>query len=297
MTSTVDLSKLPAPAIIETVDYDALLDEMVARLKADAPDLAQAVDLESEPMRKLLRVVAYYRALDGQNFNDRARGNLLALAKGADLDHLAAFYGVERLEVQAADPDARPPIPQIMETDAALRARTQQALEGFSTAGPRGAYEFHARSASGLVTDVYVVSPSPREVVISVLSSEADGTPSAATLALVAAAVNDEKVRPLTDHVTVNACGVRTFQVRAALELLDGPDQTVVLAAARDSLDRYLLEIRALGRDVELSALYAALHVPGVKAVNLISPTASVDILADQVAHATAVEITVAGGN
>ena len=49
-------------------------------------------------------------------------------------------------------------------------------FEGFSTAGPDGAYLFHSLSAHGQVLDASVYSPTPGYVVVSVLSRDGDGT-------------------------------------------------------------------------------------------------------------------------
>jgi phage-related baseplate assembly protein len=48
---------------------------------------------------------------------------MLAYATGANLEHLAALYGVERLVTDPGSPTAVPPVAPTMETDAALRAR------------------------------------------------------------------------------------------------------------------------------------------------------------------------------
>ena len=57
-----------------------------------------------------------------------------------------------------------------MESDTALRYRIQLSLEGYSTAGPVGAYVFHGLSADGRVKDISADSPSPGQVLITVLS-------------------------------------------------------------------------------------------------------------------------------
>lgn len=76
---------------------------------------------------------------------------MLPYALGADLDNLAAFFGVERQLVDPGNPRAWPPEPPVWEEDDRFRRRIQLALEGYSTAGPAGAYLFHAFSASGRI--------------------------------------------------------------------------------------------------------------------------------------------------
>ena len=165
----IDLSQLPPPEIIEQVSYETILEEMVADLQARDSTFDALV--ESDPGFKILEVAAYREFLLRQQFNERARGALIAYARSGDLENLAAFFGVERLVIDPGDPDAVPPIEPTYETDENLRRRTQLALEGFSTAGPQGAYIFHSLSIAG-VKDVSVVSPVPGDVEVTVLSTD-----------------------------------------------------------------------------------------------------------------------------
>jgi phage-related baseplate assembly protein len=114
---------------------------------------------------------------------------------GDDLDNIAANLDTERLTIT----EATDTTDAVMESDEALRLRAQAAFEGMSVAGPSAAYEYFARSASGKVAAVRATSPSPAEVVIAILSSDGDGTPSAELIATVQA-VNDEDTRPLGDR-------------------------------------------------------------------------------------------------
>lgn len=90
------------------------------------------------------------------------------------------------------------------ESDDAYRLRIQEAPEQFSTAGPTGAYEYHAKRANSLIVDVSVDSPSPGEVVVRPLLKDG-GLPDIEIINTVSKTLNDRKVRPLTDHVTVEA--------------------------------------------------------------------------------------------
>uniref|UniRef100_UPI0034E93DFE baseplate J/gp47 family protein n=1 Tax=Enterococcus faecium TaxID=1352 RepID=UPI0034E93DFE len=109
--------------------------------------------------------------------NDATRANMLASSKGNDRDGIGARYNVERLVVQEGDELARPPIPRIMEDDDSYRRRIQMALDGLNTAGSDDAYVFHALSASGKVLDADATSPSPCNMVVTVLSRDGNGTP------------------------------------------------------------------------------------------------------------------------
>ena len=293
--SAIDLSLLPAPDVIETIAYADILSALRNDLLARAPELTAALALESEPINKLLEVCAYRETIIRARVNDAGRAVMLAYATGGDLDHMAAFFGVARLLVSPADPDATPPVAAVYETDARLRTRTQLALEGYTSAGPVGAYVFHSLSASALVKDVGVVSPLPGEVLVTVLSTEADGTPDPALLALVDAALNAEEVRPLTDLVTIQAATILEYEVEAELTYYSGPDPTVVEAAALAALETYTDEHHRLGHDITLSGIYAALHQPGVQNVVLTAPLADIEVDGDEAAYCTAITLTSGG--
>jgi len=275
----IDLSQLPAPDVVEALDFESILEALVADLLARYPQFSAFV--ESEPGIKLLEVCAYRELLLRQRVNDAARSVMLAYAAAADLDNLAALLGVER---------------QDGESDTNLRERTQIALEGLSTAGPVGAYEYHARSADARVKDVDVSSPSAGEVLATVLSTEGDGTPSQAVLDAVLTALSDETVRPLCDGVSVAAAEIVPYTVAASLELYQGPDSSTVRDTAETAARTYVNNAHRLGIEVTLSGLYAALHVAGVKRVTLTSPAADVTVTAQQAAYCTALTVEVANG-
>ncbi|SFQ14448.1 Phage-related baseplate assembly protein [Roseivivax halotolerans] len=294
--TAVPLDRLPPPEIVQVPEFQALFDEMRAAAIAAEPDLAEALMLESEPATKVLRVCAYYRMLDHAEFNDRARGNMLAFATGADLEHLGAPWGVARLVVDPGDPDAIPPIEPTYEDDTSLRRRIQLAPEGFTTAGSEASYLFHALSASGEVRDAAVESPAPGDVVVTVLSQNGDGTPDQALLDAVEAAISADDVRPLTDLVSVQAPNVIGFEIEAELILRPGPDGAVVEAAARAALEAMIAETRRLGVDIRSSAIFAALHQDGVAYVELTKPAADIVVSPSEVAHLTSEPILTIGG-
>jgi phage-related baseplate assembly protein len=293
--TAIDLSLLPVPDVVEALVFETILAALKADLAARAPDLAPVLALESEPVVKLLEVVAYRELLLRARVNDAARAAFLATATGADLENLAAFYGVARLTLTPADPGAVPPVPAVMESDADLRRRAQLAPEGFSTAGPSGAYVFHALSADPDVLDASAVSLLPGEVTVAILSRTGSGAASAPLVATVLAALSAEDVRPLCDTVGVQSAGIVTYAITAQLFFLPGPDRAVVLAAAQAAAAAYASAQHRLGRDITLSGVYAALHQPGVQRVNLISPTADIVIGATQAGWCSSITLTDGG--
>ncbi|MFP1827495.1 baseplate assembly protein [Lonsdalea quercina] len=298
--SIIDLSQLPAPDIVEVPDFDTVLRARKAALLALYPESEQAavaatLALESEPMVKLLQESAYREILLLQRINETAKACMVAYALGSDLDQLAANVNVQRLTVTPADTSVIPPVDAVMESDDDLRQRIPAAFEGLSVAGPTGAYEFHALSADGRVSDASAISPTPAAVTVTVLSREGDGTASDDLLAVVSQALNDEAVRPVADRVTVQSAAIVPYTVDARLYLYPGPEAEPVRAAAQARLQNYITAQRRLGRDIRLSALYAALHVEGVQRVELLSPAADVVLDRTQAAYCTGWQVVTGG--
>jgi phage-related baseplate assembly protein len=290
--TAVDLSQLPFPAAVEPLDYETILAAMVADLVARDPSFSAMV--ESDPAHKVLEVVAYREFLQRQRGNEAIKATTLAYAVGTDLDNIAANYNVQRLLLDAGNPDAIPPVPPTYESDEALRRRVQLAFEGFSTAGPEGAYLFHSLSADADVLDAAATSPTPGAVSVAVLSRVDDGVASAELLDAVEAALGDD-VRPMTDNVTVQAAVILPYTVVATIKTYSGPDAAVVMAASQAAIEAYTESSMRLGRDITLSAIYHALHQDGVQNVTLTQPTA--DIVADwnEAARCTAITLTNGG--
>lgn len=292
-TSAIDLSRLPTPDVIETLDAEAIIAAAKADVLAIAPELAPVLALESELVVKLIEVFAFREVLLRARINDAADAVLLARATGTDLEHLAALYGVARLTISPADMTAVPPVAAVLETDAALRRRVQLALDGFSTAGPRAAYEFHALTADARVSDVSVDSPSPGAVRVVVLSSIGTGLATPDLLEAVDAALSADDVRPLCDTVNVQSATIVTYEVEATITMLEGPDPALVLVEAQAELAQYLASTRGVGRAVRVSGIYMALHRPGVERVTLTAPLADVLVSATEAAHCISTSVTV----
>ena len=273
----IDLSGLPAPEVIPQPGFEARLAAKLASAIAQYPAFVDLV--ESDPAMKLLQADSYDEMILAQAFADAARGLLLAFATGPRLDHLAALFAVERLEGEA---------------DTALRQRVQLAPHSFSVAGPELAYVYWARSADPDVADATAVSPTPGQVVVTVLSASGDGVPASGVLDAVTELLTGP-VRPLTDEVIVQPATLVPFAIEAQLTVFAGPDQALLLQTALDSLNAHLATARKLGRDVTRSALIAALHVANVQKVELLSPVADIVIDPSEIASVTATNVTIAG--
>lgn len=291
----IDLAALPDPQVVEQLDYEAILAERKAYTVSLWPANEQAaiaarLALESEPLTKLVQENAYREMLLRQRVNEAALATMLAKARGTDLEQIAGNYNVRRLVITpATETDAA-----VMESDEALRERTQMAFEGLSTAGPRNAYIFHARSADGRVADATAFSPSPAEVVVTVQGVMDNGSADHELCAAVHLYLSDEDRRPVADRLTVQGAEVLPFQVNAVLHLYTtGPESEPIRNAALARGQALVHRRRRLGMEVNRSALDAALHIEGVRRVDLINWEDVVATLT-QAPYCTAFNVSVA---
>lgn len=300
----IDLGAIAAPDIVETIDFETIL----ADRKAKARELFDAAgilpdwdpDLESDPIVKLLEEAAYRETVLRQRVNDAARAVMLPTATGTNLDNISARYHVSRQIITPADDAAIPPVPAVKESNTSLRSRTLLAFEALSVAGPEGAYKFHAISAHPLVYDVDVYSPAPGEVVVTVMTITETGIPDQTVLNAVAAALNDEDVRPLTDKVTVQAAASIDYGTVVVLDLYGGPDAEVVRTASNTSLNAFIEGQRRLGEPVTIDGIHKAARVDGVRKATAYMAdgvTAFDDVAPahDQFANCTSLTVQVAG--
>lgn len=289
--TAVDLSRLPFPAVVEPLDFETIYEAIKADFLALMPGFTAFV--ESDPAAKLMQAAAYRELVIRQRVNDAAKATTLAYAIGSDLDQIGARYNVARLVIEEADPLANPPTPAVYESDEALRRRIQLAFEGFSTAGPVGAYLFHTLSAHGDVADASIITgPIGTGIVeIYVLSRGASGVPAPSVLDAVLVALNAEEIRPLTDFPEVYPVEVVPYTIDAEISIFDGPDAAVVMAACEAEAERYVATQRAIGLPATRSGIFAALHQPGVLNVNLIQPAADVIVSGKQIALCTGIAL------
>lgn len=185
------------------------------------------------------------------------------------------------------------------ETDDELRERIQLAPSAFSVAGPTDAYKFHAKSASPAIIDVYVpeIPDVPGTVLIYPLVSGGIETPPE-ILALVAAACNNKKVRPLTDTVEVISPTVVDYDVELDVVIYTDGDSPTIQAAIEAALQTYT-QTRAtqLGKDVPVSQLIAlaTFDVNQVFQVTVVSPSADVEIDPNEVAICGSITVNITG--
>jgi phage-related baseplate assembly protein len=250
----MNLENLQTPQIIEELSFEEILLRMKEDLAARAPEFTAY--LESDPLIKLMEVAAYRELLLRQRINQAAKANLLAFATGTDLDNLAAFYGIARKE---------------SETDEELRARTHAKIVGWSSAGSREAYKFHALNSDPRVKEANADSPEPGLVRISILSKENGGVVSADLLEKVKAYMLREDIRMLTDTVEVVACGLIDVNVKAKITLMASTPPEI-LETIKSSFSLVFSKNAGLGVSISRAWIISNLFIDGVKDVELQSP-------------------------
>jgi phage-related baseplate assembly protein len=319
--ATIDFSVIPAPQIIEELDYESILGEMIADLQAR--DQAYSEILESDPGVKILEVAAARELILRQRINDALQATLLRYAMGADMDNLAAFYGVTRLQG---------------ESDDALRLRTIERIMGSSTAGGRAWYRAQALAADPRVKDANVSSPEPGRVAVAILSKEAEEVPAATGSNLdqlgvafgivrttgesdeayrarilaevtagggygiasddLVAAVNDrlqaDDVRVITDVLTVVGAEIVPVNVTAQVWLYHESPSAVFDGLEQRLRDAFSAQ-SGLGWDVTQTWIIAQLHPAGVQRVVLTGPMANVICSPNQAPALGTVSLTLAG--
>jgi phage-related baseplate assembly protein len=270
----MNLTELKTPQVIEELSFEEILQQMKERLVAI--DQEYTAYLGSDPLMKLMEIAAYRELLLRQRINQAAKANLLAFATGLDLDNLAAFYGISRKE---------------NETDEELRERTHAKIVGWSSAGSREAYKFHALNSDARVKEANADSPEPGLVRISVLSKENGGLVSEDLLESVTKYMLREDVRMLTDTVEVVPCGLIEVNIRAKIILMASTPPEI-LSTIKSSFILAFSKIAGLGVSISRAWIISNLFVNGVKDVELLSPVEDILVTEIECAKLGTVELS-----
>lgn len=161
------------------------------------------------------------------------------------------------------------------EGDDGLRERLRLAPDGFSVAGPAGAYRYFAMAAHQDVIDVAVAGNEPG--VVDVYPLTKDGLPGNEVIAAVYDSCSADTVRPLCDTIRVLPPAEIVYELRAVVTPYSWADAAHVADLAGEAAQGYVDTVAAgLGRDVVVSALVAAMMVAGCYRVEVISPGADI---------------------
>lgn len=160
------------------------------------------------------------------------------------------------------------------EADDPYRERVHIAPESFSVAGPDGAYKYWAMSASQLIVDVSVTSPTPG--VVQIIPLLVGGTlPTQEILDAVYDICSPSNVRPFTDHVTVIAPTVKAFDINMSywIHISQAVSAASIQSAVNMAIQDYILWQKSkLGRDINPSELTRRVMQAGAHHVAITSP-------------------------
>ena len=162
-----------------------------------------------------------------------------------------------------------------IEDDDSLRERIHEAPEKFSNAGSAGSYTYWAKTASTLISDVYVISEYPGEVSVYVLL-EGGEIPNTEMLNTVADVLNDKKIRPLTDLVHVKPPNILYYdvEVRYYIARSDAVSAVTIQQRCESAVDDYISwQKKKLGRDINPTELMYLIRSAGAKRAEILSPT------------------------
>lgn len=251
-----------ADAALGKLDFETVLLECKSALQTILQQHRglSAIDVaalpESDPICKILELLAYREMLTRQRMREAVRACFLSTAIREDLIRLSALI-VSRREAGEA----------IVDGEMVLRGRVVDEFRHIHTAGSRNAYiELAKQAADPQVLDDVTVERRRRGVVGVTLLYTPDSEPDvrAAVHAAVAARLGDEGVRPIGQQLIVDDANIVPYRVRATLGIRDRLGAAETLAAARDAVSGYIDARYGFGRTVYRTAVLSALQRPGV---------------------------------
>lgn len=220
---------------------------------------------------------------EGKSGNGYAAGTVNKI-----LDPLAYVSTVENIDITGGGSD--------VETDEQLRERVRLAPSQFSTAGSRGSYEYHAKSANASITDVSVSSPTPGTVLIVPLT-ETGETPQQ-VINDVYNACSAEKVRPLTDTLIVAAPDRKDYRIVVDVVLFDNSDATAAQTDILTALTAFVAGKRQkLGLDIVRSQVSKIAKIESAYDVNVVEPAANMEVSEQEYTNCTDIIVNITGFN
>ncbi|MGN0686667.1 MAG: baseplate J/gp47 family protein [Oscillospiraceae bacterium] len=178
-------------------------------------------------------------------------------------------------------------------------------LEAFSTAGPKGAYEYHAKAVSTSIADVCAINPIDKPGYVNIFAIMANGEiADDGTKNAILAACNDDKVRPLTDVVEVLDPLVVEFNIELTYYVDRNSQKSAaeIESAIRSAVEEYAdWQCKKIGRDINPSRLMWLIKDTGAKRVDIKSPVFvslrdGSDRLTPQTAHTVLTSAVIVNG-
>lgn len=278
--TTIDLSRLPLPAIVEALDFETLQTAFITRFKVRW-DVERAIDptlpdwdvdaLETDPIVVASQAWTYLRLLDRQRVNDAIRAVLAPTSTAADLDQVVARIGVQRLVVVPTSGSAA----AVMESDERLLARYLLAFAR-PAAGSADRYVYEALTAWPALHHAAVVGRAVhgrRGDVDLVVAGPGGRDATDAEMALVRAACGSTSVRPEATALNVLRATRRPYVVAGRIVVPTGPDAETVRLEAAARVTAAAADRLRIGAEVPVMLLAGAAYGASVTRVDLSSPS------------------------
>lgn len=281
--TSIDLSRLPFPDAIERLSFETLFLAFQTRFEASWTELRERVpdlpaydvfSIETDPLAVIGQAWSYLRLLDRARVNDAIKAVLAPMARGADLDNVAARQGIARLVLVAASGQT----PAVLESDAALLRRYLLSFDRPS-AGSAGLYLYEAWTAAPALQDVRVNGRAIHGRIgdTDVVILGADGAAASdAERNAVQAAISRADVKPEAVGVAAIKAGRTEYRVEQWIRVPVGPDAELV---RQEAVARVLAVTRSrmlIGAGVPRDLVAGAAFGPGVVDVVHLSPASDV---------------------
>lgn len=315
-----DLGDVPSVVSVDFEEIKASRDEYLIAALDRFGITYDVAKLETDPMVIAFSEGGGYQEMKfRQRVNEAIRALSLATAIGGDLDHIAATYaGISRLVYDNAADDQPfnsqwdDVLGKWVELDDIFRSRILLAFEAFSTAGPEGAYTFHALELDGTrdIADVAVYSeedaavytaglhadafsmgliPAPftgrntgdpvlaPEILIVVLPVIGYGAAAQSLLDRTFIAVTPKDVRPIGDNVRIEPATVTAYNIEVTLYYAPGVDVSAMAAEAKRRLTAYAQSRRRIGLAVQREVIGGRAAVDDNVTVEVASPATDIE--------------------
>jgi len=204
------------------------------------------------------------------------------------LDSIEGVLKVENITISTGGADT--------ENDERFRERIRLSLERFTNAGSREAYIYHTKTVHQDIEDVSVFSPQPGVVKVVFLLKDGQ-IPDVQMINLVKRHLSDEKVRPLTDKVIVQAPQVVNYDINLTYYIHKKDEALVSLIQQRvnKAVQEFISWTKSkIGRDVLPEELIKRVKEAGAYRVEVQVPQ-YLQVNQDQVAQAKSTQISYGG--
>ena len=182
------------------------------------------------------------------------------------VDPIAYVQSVENVEESSGGTD--------IEDDDSLAERIYIAPSKYSVAGPEEAYRYWVKTFNSSISDVYIDSENPTEVLIEFIMNDGE-LPSESVIYSLQDYLYNENIRPLTDQVIVKAPGTVEYalEVKYFINKSDSAQAQTIQNNVNAAVEKFIIWQRSkIGRDINPSKLTCMMEDAGAKRVEIASP-------------------------